>query len=244
MTSSLTDSSIPSALSSPVPSIPDPSSPAQPFHWAAYDLNSLLPPGWDAELLNLAAEHSTRHSFRPTMSSAREALDTEFVLESVSGEVLYEQAPWLYASYLGWFRTLAERHAGEPLRPTSTRNRALSLNILRADGARYPCHVDSNPAQGLLYLTDCDEHTGGALVIARDRGATTVEEVDAAATTLYPRRGHLNFFDAREHPHYVRPMRKADGLRAVVTMNYYSDSCPETARPAGLDDQLFGTASR
>jgi len=217
---------------------------AAPFRWHTYDLNSVLPQGWDTELLRLAAEQSTQHGFRPTMSSAREAADTEIPLESVNGETLHQHAPWLYQLYLGWFRSLAERYAGEPLQPTSTRNRALSLNIMRGGGARYPCHVDSNPAQGLLYLTDCSERTGGALVVARRGAARNVAEVDADCTTLYPQRGQLHIFDAREHAHYVRPMRHPDDLRAVVTMNYYSESCPETARPTGLDQQLFGSVAR
>ncbi|WP_327147684.1 2OG-Fe(II) oxygenase family protein [Nocardia sp. NBC_01329] len=215
-----------------------------PFHWHTYDLNRVLPPGWDTELLELAARRSTRHIFRPTMSSAREAADFETALESVTGDVLHEYAPWLYELYIGSFRRLAERYAGEPLETTSTHNRALSLNVSRGDGSRYPCHVDSNPAQGLLYLTDCDEQTGGALVIARSSAARDVDEVDADCTVLYPRRGHLCIFDAREHPHYVRPVLLPQNVRAVVTMNYYSASCPETVRPAGLDEQLFDSTSR
>ncbi|MEV0109739.1 2OG-Fe(II) oxygenase [Nocardia sp. NPDC050799] len=178
------------------------------------------------------------------MTSARESADIEIALETVDGEALYECVPWLYDLYLGWFRTLAERYAGEPLHPTSTRNRALSLNILRGGDVRYPCHVDSNPAQGLLYLTDCSEQTGGELVVARRSTARDVAQVDADCTVLYPRHGQLTVFDAREHAHYVRPMRHSDGFRAVVTMNYYSESCPETARPSGLDEQLFGSSSR
>ncbi|NUP26404.1 MAG: 2OG-Fe(II) oxygenase [Nocardia sp.] len=216
----------------------------QPFHWHTYDLNRALPRGWDTDLLDLAAQQSVRHIFRPTMSSAREAAGTEIAIESVTGEVLCESARWLYELYLGSFRALAERYTGEPLQPTSTRNRALSLNLQRYDSARYPCHVDSNPAQGLLYLTDCDESTGGALVIARSSTARDIDEVDADCTVLYPRRGHLIIFDARAHPHYVQPLRSSDGLRAVVTMNYYSSSCPETVRPAGLDEQLFESAPR
>ncbi|WP_433492360.1 2OG-Fe(II) oxygenase [Nocardia grenadensis] len=215
-----------------------------PFHWLTFDMSSVLPRNWDNELLSLAAQRATQHSFRPTMSSAREPAEIEIALESVNGEMLYERVPWLYDLYLGWFRTLAERYAGEPLYPTSTHNRALSLNILRGGGIRYPCHVDSNPAQGLLYLTDCNERTGGELVVARRRTARDIAEVDADCTVLYPRHGQLLVFDAREHAHYVRPMHHPDGFRAVVTMNYYSESCPEAARPLGLDEQLFGSVSR
>ncbi|RPE26908.1 2OG-Fe(II) oxygenase [Kitasatospora cineracea] len=214
-----------------------------PFHWHTYDVGSVLPAGWREELLSLAAAESVRHDFRPTMSSARERTGTVIRLETVNGETLQQRAPWLERLYLGWFRALAERTIGEALHPTSTANRSLSLNVLRGDGERYPCHVDSNPAQGLLYLTDCTEETGGGLVVARDRTARDVAEVDRDAGVIYPRAGQLYFFDARAHAHYVQPMRDPDGLRAVVTMNYYSQSCPESVRPTGLDDQLFAAAA-
>jgi hypothetical protein len=93
--------------------------------------------------------------------------------------------------------------------------------------------------QGLLYLTTCTEETGGALVVARDTTARDTTEVDADAMRIYPSAGQLYFFDARRHAHYVEPLRRDDALRAVLTMNYYSPSCPETLRPAGLDEQLF-----
>lgn len=210
-----------------------------PFHWVTYDVSTVLPNGWDTKLLELAAGTAVPHTFRPAMSSAREADDVEFRLESVPGDVLHERAPWLSALYAGWFRTLAARLAGEPLQLTSTPNRALSLNLSRSGGDRYPCHVDSNPAQGLLYLTDCTEDSGGGLVVARNPEARYAAEVDDDCIVLYPKRGLLLFFDARRHAHYVQPMRRPDSLRAVVTMNYYSQSCPESVRPAGLDEQLF-----
>ncbi|MEU6188053.1 2OG-Fe(II) oxygenase [Nocardia sp. NPDC047038] len=210
-----------------------------PFHWHTYDVESNLPGGWNTELLALAARQGVEHTFRPSVSTAREAAEVEIPLESVSGETLFRQANWVYQLYGSWFRMLAERYAGESLSLTSTPNRALSLNVLRGNGERYPCHVDSNPTQGLLYLTDCTEETGGGLAIARNRTARNVAEVDSDCLVLYPRRGLLLFFDARYYAHYVRPMRHESGLRVVLTMNYYSKSCPESVRPADLDAQLF-----
>lgn len=211
-----------------------------PFHWHVFDVGPYLPDGWAADLLALAAARSVRRTFRPTMSTARETPDAAIPLESVDGSVLRREAPWVYEWYTGWFRELAGRLIGEPLQLTSSDDRAVSLNVQRGPTMRYPCHVDSNPMQGLLYLTTCAPETGGGLVVARDRAATTVEEVDADAMVIYPRAGQLYFFDAREHPHYVEPLRGSQALRAVVTMNYYTPSCPESMRPVGLDDQLFG----
>jgi hypothetical protein len=211
-----------------------------PFNWHVYDVGSVLPAEWDSALLDLARRKAVQRRFRPTMSTAREAADVEIPIESVDGEQLYAEARWVHDLYQGWFRDLAGRLSSEVLQTTSTLNRALSLNVQRADGERYPCHVDSNPMQGLLYLTDCDEDTGGGLVIARNRDARDAEEVAADCGVIYPRRGQLYFFDAREHAHFVAPVKKPGALRAVVTMNYYSPSCPESVRPSGLDKQLFG----
>ncbi|WP_328644141.1 2OG-Fe(II) oxygenase [Amycolatopsis sp. NBC_00348] len=215
-----------------------------PFHWHIYDVGSALPAGWIDELLDVARRQAARRSFRPTMTTARETADAVIPLESVDGAVLVEQAPWVNELYTGWFRQLGERLADEPLELTSTANRALSLNVQRGITMRYPCHVDSNPVEGLLYLTDCTEETGGGLVVSRNRHARDVSEVDADAAVIYPRRGQLFFFDARFHPHYVQPLRTDDTLRAVVTMNYYTRSIPEAVRPEGLDEQLFGAGTR
>ena len=211
-----------------------------PFHWHVFDLAVVLPVGWDTELLDLAQRRAARHTFRPLMATAREDADAEIPLETVNGEHLAAEAPWLVGLYTGWFRQLAQQLSDEELFTTTTLNRALSLNILRPDGARYPCHVDSNPMQGLLYLCDLDPSTGGGLVVARDRSAATVADVDAECGVIYPRRGQLYLFDARAHAHYVEPLR-SPVTRAVVTMNYYSPSCPESVRPAGLDEQLFSS---
>ncbi|MEU0558149.1 2OG-Fe(II) oxygenase [Dactylosporangium sp. NPDC006015] len=211
-----------------------------PFHWHVYDVGHLLPDGWDAALLDVARGHAVRRVFRPTMSTAREVPDAEIPMHSVDGEVLRRAAPWTFDLYSGWFKQLGERTAEEKLEETSSDNRALSLNIQQGITMRYPCHVDSNPMQGLLYLTSCTEETGGGLVVARDGAARDVAGVDADAMRIYPSAGQLYFFDARRHAHYVEPLRRDDAVRAVLTMNYYSPSCPETIRPSGLDEQLFG----
>jgi len=65
-----------------------------------------------------------------------------------------------------------------------------------------------------------------------------VGEVDQNASRIYPNSGHLIFFDARKHSHYVAPLVSLDAMRVVVAMNFYTPSCPESARPADLDAHL------
>src|SRR5882757_6455688 len=85
-----------------------------PFHWHIYDIGSMLPQGWDTELLDHARQQAVRRSFRPTMSTARETPDAEIPLESVDGEQLRAQVPWIHDLYEGWFRELAGRLTDEP----------------------------------------------------------------------------------------------------------------------------------
>src|SRR2546421_393089 len=103
-----------------------------PFHWHVYDIGSVLPVGWDAELLELARRDAVRRTFRPTMSTAREVPDAEVPLDTVNGERLVLDVPWLGDLYTGWFRSLAGHLVDEDLYTASTPNRALALNILRS----------------------------------------------------------------------------------------------------------------
>lgn len=209
------------------------------FHWHVFDVGSSLPTGWIQHLLEVSERHAVARDFKPTMSTAREPQGTTIPIEAVDGDVLAAEVPWLRSLYYGAFRKLGQSLVSDEVQPSTNLKVALSLNVQRGNGVRYPCHVDSNPVEGLLYLTDCDEHTGGELAVARDAGARTTEEVDADCMLIYPKAGQLLFFDARRNPHYVRPLRDSNVVRAVVTMNYYSDACPESGRPAGLDEQLF-----
>jgi hypothetical protein len=50
----------------------------------------------------------------------------------------------------------------------------------------------------------------------------------------------LIFFDGRCHPHYARPLLSGSDTRIVAVMNFYTESCPESTRPPGLNRHLFG----
>jgi hypothetical protein len=81
---------------------------------------------------------------------------------------------------------------------------------------------------------------GGELVFAHDEMATSLADVERSCSALRPHAGHLIFFDGRQHPHYVRPLRADDDIRVVAVMNYYTDECPESTRPPQLNRYLFG----
>jgi N-acetylglutamate synthase-like GNAT family acetyltransferase len=211
------------------------------FSWRVFDVEDLLPGGWQQELLDLAEREASHRTLRPRSVTSREGdPNLRLPVITVSGRVLREQAPWLSSLYDGWFREFAATCCSEVVTTAVDDRYGVNLNVQRGRSMRYECHVDSNPIEGLLYVTDHPKGSGGELVAANHPGATSREEVDRDCSVLYPEAGKLVFFDAREFAHYVRPLQRDDAIRAVVAMNFYTPSSPESARPNDLNDHLFG----
>lgn len=207
---------------------------ADGFAWISHDARSLLPPGWTDAVLALARRGVSR-LFVPNAITSREAdRTTPMRICEVPGDVVRGELPWLYAAYHGWVRELAQRTTHEVVSAARCDRYGVILNILCGDEMRYICHVDSNPISGLLYATDHPPGTGGELVVANHRDARSVAEVDHDCQVIHPSVGQLLLFDGRAHTHYVRPLRGSK-LRVVVAMNFYTESAPETVRPADLD---------
>ena len=211
------------------------------FSWRTFDVEDLLPANWRKELLDLAERQAAHRTLRPRSVTSREG-DPDLALPviTVGGRVLRERFPWMAALYEGWFREFAATCSSEPVSTAIDDRYGVNLNVQRGRSMRYECHVDSNPIEGLLYVTDHPRGEGGELVVANRRDAASVEEVDRDCSVLHPVAGRLVFFDAREFAHYVRPLRDDAAVRAVVAMNFYTPSSPESARPADLNDHLFG----
>ncbi len=215
------------------------SPPTPHFRWVSHDVTALLPTNWEAELSHLAGAAGLRRRLEPTSITSRESHDVKDVpLIIVDGEAIRIDAPWLFELYQGDFRELAEAYAGRSVACASEDLYAINLNIQWGPYMRYECHVDSNPVQGMLYVTTHPPADGGALVVANHPGARSVEEVDRDATLLHPTAGGLVLFDAREFAHYVRPLRRSR-LRVGVAMNFYTDDSPEGMRPPDLNWHLF-----
>ncbi len=214
------------------------------FSWRTFDVEDLLPRSWREELLELAQQQATHRTLRPRSVTSREGdRDLALPVITVGGRVLREHVPWLASLYEGFFREFAATCSSEPVRTAVDDRYGINLNVQRGRTMRYECHVDSNPVEGLLYVTDHPRSEGGELVVANHPGATSVEEVDRDCSVLHPVAGRLVFFDARQFAHYVRPLRDDGAVRAVVAMNFYTPSSPESSRPADLNDHLFGEAT-
>jgi hypothetical protein len=211
------------------------------FTWMSYDVSTAMPAGWRDELVRVARNDRTIKRLVPPHSTSREGSEVRSLnVMTVRGPTVWERLPWLIDLYRGYFRELYQDATGKRIYPTGDRRYAVVMNVQEGTD-RYECHVDTNPVEALLYVTDHPRGTGGELVVANDVDARSVEEVDRDCSVLYPVAGQLVFFDARRFPHYVRALRESS-LRVAVGMNYYTDDCPEETRPPDLNNYLYGVA--
>jgi hypothetical protein len=208
------------------------------FPWMTFDVRPVLPEDWVEQVLAVAAD-ARMTTLQPASSTSREEPSSGgVVVHTVDGHEVDRRLPWLTALYRDGFRVRAERFAGRPVSSARDPLYAINLNV-QVGGNRYECHVDSNPVGALLYVTDHPKGTGGELVVGHDPEARSLDAVDADCSVIYPVAGHLVLFDARRHPHYVRPLRTPGRSRIAVAMNYYTADSPEDDRPADLSDHLF-----
>jgi hypothetical protein len=213
---------------------------SQRFQWISFDVTSVLPHGWQEDATQVATRCATPRVLRPRSVTSREAdRDASIPVLTVAGDTVHSELPWLWALYHDLFLTLANEVATVPVVCATRDRRKINLNVQTGRSMRYECHVDSNPIEGILYLTTHPPGDGGELVVANRPEASSVDEVDQDYTSVHPVSGHLIFFDARNHPHYVRSLRRGD-IRVAATMNYYTHSVTEDMRPIDLDPHLFG----
>ncbi|WP_280432068.1 2OG-Fe(II) oxygenase [Nocardia brasiliensis] len=209
------------------------------FSWTTFDVNPFLPNNWDAELEDIAAKYGKNKILKPTSVTSREDFDVQGVaVRTVGGICLIKNASWLHGLYVGPFKTLAQRAARGPVYCARDQRIGINLNIQIGSVSRYEAHVDSNPIEGLLYVTTHFPGEGGQLVVGLRSSARGVKEIGSRSAMIYPVRGHLIFFDARSSPHFVQALKSDDSQRLVVAMNYYTDECTEADRPSDLNRHL------
>jgi hypothetical protein len=212
---------------------------AKRFCWTAFDVTDLLPQDWTTDIKRVAAEaHYDKYPRTPHLS--REAADVEFVNRGrVRADAVQRGLPWLYELYRSEFLYLAEQASREPIKAASDNRYGIVLNVQQGNTMRFECHVDSNPVTGLLFLTEHPDG-GGELVVANDPGAVGVEALEENRSVIRPQAGQLIFFDGKTYPHYARTLWSAGDERVVAVMNFYTQACPESTRPPGLNRHLFG----
>jgi len=212
------------------------------FKWTTFDVRSVMPEGWDEKLIEAARRLNRRKKILPPHITSREAHDVrELVIRGVGAPAVEAELPWLRKLYGTVFLQLAQLTANEPVSVAKGKRHTVVLNVQTSDDMRYECHVDTNPIQGLLYVTTQPQGVGGELVVSNNTAAASLDDIDADCSAIYPQSGHLVFFDGRYNPHYIRPLVRSGDIRVAVAMNYYIPSVPESLRPPDLDDYLFGT---
>jgi hypothetical protein len=187
----------------------------------------------------MTAADADFHDFPRTPVLSREAAEVRHITRGrVHADQVRHRLPWLYHHYRGIFLELAGEACEEKVTPALDERYGVVLNAQRGTRMRFECHIDSNPLTGLLF---CTEHVdGGELVFAHDAAAASTADVERDCSVVRPTAGHLIFFDARRYPHYVRPLTEESDMRVVAVMNYYTGSCPESARPPALNRHLYG----
>lgn len=208
------------------------------FRWTTFDVADILPATWQREISMVASDADFRQYSRTPVLS-REAPEVPHVVRGrVHADKVRERLPWLYQAYHGDFLSLAGQACGERVAAAHDDRYGIVLNVQQGAAMRFECHVDSNPLTGLLFCTD--HAAGGELVVAHDSTATDIAAVERKCSVIRPHAGHLIYFDARDHPHYARPLTAASSMRIVAVMNFYTESCPESARPSELNRHLYG----
>jgi 2OG-Fe(II) oxygenase superfamily len=209
------------------------------FYWTTFNVSSLLPEDWRADITAVAAGAEFR-AFPRTPVLSREAKDVTHINRGrVNADNVQQQLPWLYKLYRGEFLDLARRTRQESVEPALDDRYGVVLNVQEGESMRFECHVDSNPLTGLLFLTD-HPAGGGELVVSHNPAAASIAAVERDCSAIRPHAGHLIFFDGKTHPHYARVLQSGSDVRVVAVMNFYTASCPESTRPPELNRHLFG----
>ena len=213
-----------------------------PFLWHCFDLRTELPRNWQRDIVSAAERLTKQRTLVPTSVTSREASTSiEIPVLTVGGAVVADELPWLYELYRARFRELAQALTTEPVSTASDLRYGINLNVQRGKSMRYECHVDSNPIQGMLYVTDHPPGSGGELIVSNRGDVQGRSAIDADATRIHPVAGYLVLFDARAHTHYVADVEETSEIRVAAAMNFYIPASPESARPPDLNRHLFGT---
>jgi hypothetical protein len=209
------------------------------FSWTTVDLANQLPDNWQQDILAVAAEADFREFPRTPVLSREAERVTRISRGRVHADQVRRSLPWLYRYYREYFVQLAQETCSERVAPARDDRYGIVLNVQRGDTMRFECHVDSNPLTGLLFCTD-HPAGGGELVFAHDPAAADVDAIERDCSVIRPHAGHLAFFDGSKYPHYARPLLSGADVRVVAVMNLYTESRPESTRPAELNRHLYG----
>src|SRR5438309_1366178 len=100
------------------------------FRWTTFDVRSLLPADWVAQILNVARRFAQRKVLITRHSTSREERpDFELPTQTVGGDRLHAELPWLRVLYESTFLRLAQLTTTEQVSVMNDDRFALALNI-------------------------------------------------------------------------------------------------------------------
>lgn len=211
------------------------------FHWWEFDINSFLPKNWDLEITKYVNKNAKKIKLNPTNSiTSRESIEIKN-LDSliVDGNQIREDFPWLFNLYESLFLQYAEKTFNTKVLLSKNDIYALNFNIQKGLKMRYECHIDSNPIQGVFYITTHKKGMGGELIVSENSEAIGVNEINKDCKIIYPKSGYLYLFPGQLFPHYVKPLNDKNSIRIAMPMNFYTINNSEDERPKDLNKHLF-----
>jgi len=197
--------------------------------------------GWDLEILEYVKKNANDIKIVPTDSiTSRESKDVKSLPTLiVDGNQIRESFPWLFDLYETTIVEYAKKSFKQDVFIASQDLYALNFNVQKGKKMRYECHIDSNPIQGVLYITTHKQGDGGELIVSENSNAIGIKEIDINCKIIYPKSGFLYLFPGEHFPHYVRPLTNDNDIRIVMAMNFYTNKNPELNRPKDLNNHLF-----
>ena len=140
------------------------------FLWHSFNISHYLidevGPDWESQLIQFALQNVNVIKLSPTNTTSREDDATHELQNAVvDGTKIRKSAPWLFDLYRTKFRDFAELATQKRAICAKEDVYAINLNVQIGNRMRYECHVDSNPIQGMLYVTSHPVGQGGDLVV-------------------------------------------------------------------------------
>lgn len=210
------------------------------FKWTEFDLSGYISTDLCEEIIDYSLKNAVFKVLLPCSVTSRESSDVkEVTTYTVDGDSIRKDLPYLFELYAGVILENAQKLVNEPVSLAKKDIYAINLNVQKGMSMRYECHVDSNPLQGVLNITTHKKGHGGELVVSNSVSAIGTDEIDSDCVVIYPEKGKLLLFDATKSPHYVRPLSSDNDIRVTMTMNFYTPTNPESARPVDLNNHLF-----
>lgn len=204
---------------------------------------NLLIPNWDSKIIKYTTKNAKKISIDPYGPTSFEDENIPpLSYNLVSGEGIKKDLSWLDNLYRTLFYKKAKKFGINILGKKEGKSLVLAkillsgINInMQIPGQRYDIHIDSNPLQGLLFVTDNPED--GALVVSKYKNVVGEKELlSTSPLYIYPKKGDLYFFNAQQNPHYVQEIKK--GIRISIPMNFYTNNSPETDRDPDLSKSI------